>query len=358
MTARDASSPREDRARNGRSGGVSIRSVADRSGVSIATVSRVLNNPGLVSAETAARVQEAVRELGYRPNLFAKGLLTSRSRVIGVSLPDIHGEFYAELMHNADCRARELGYHLLVSSGAHQPEGGPGGSFALDFIDGLIVMVTERSREDIAAVERMRLPAVLIGMDRPGFEVDTITCDNAAGALLASEHLLDGTPPERCYFIGAHRGNLDSDERADAFVRALRACGFEPREDQTVFREFDFDSGWNWAGEMIARGALRGAAVFAANDEIAVGIANAARDSGISIPDELRIVGFDDSRVCCFLRPELSSVRIPIPEMAREAVDSLIRRIEHPESTPRHARLSTTLIVRDSSRIRGGGRLR
>jgi LacI family transcriptional regulator len=358
MSDPDASPMREERARTTRGNGASIRQVADLSGVSIATVSRVLNSPGLVSPTTAAKVQAAVRELGYRPNLFAKGLLTSRSRVLGVSLPDIHGEYYAELMHNADARARERGYHLLVSSGAHHAEETPGTSFALDFIDGIVVMLTERSRVDLDAVRDLNLPAVVIGVDRPGFTVDTITCDNASGAALAAEHLLGGTPPERCYFLGAHRGNLDSDERADAFARTLRDHGHEPREDQIVHREFDFESGWNWAGEMIDRGLLRGAGVFAANDEIAVGVANAARDNNIAMPADLRLVGFDDSRVCCFLRPELSSVRIPIADMAREAVDTLIRRIEEPEASPRHARLSTTLIVRDSSRVGPGGRLR
>jgi LacI family transcriptional regulator len=119
QTEPDSGAPRRGR-------DVSIRRVAEASGVSIATVSRVLNNPGLVASATTERVQRAVRELGYRPNRFAKSLLSNRSRVLGVSLPDIHGEFYAELMHAADRRARELGYHLLVSAGAHNPDDDPG----------------------------------------------------------------------------------------------------------------------------------------------------------------------------------------------------------------------------------------
>ncbi len=325
--------------------------------MSIATVSRVLNNPDLVARATSEKVQRAVRELGYRPNLFAKSLLSKRSRVIGVSLPDIHGEFYAELMHAADRRARELGYHLLVSAGAHQTDtddATPGGSFALDLVDGLIVMLTERSRADLEAIANLNIPAAVIGCDRPGARVETITYDNILGAEQATEHLLEGTPPERCYFVGTHRGNLDSDDRARAFCDALRARGHEPEDDQVAYGEFTFEWGWDWATARMDADALAGAAVFAANDEIAVGIANAARERGLEMPRDVRLVGFDDSRICTLLRPEISSVRIPIPELASEAIDALVRRIEHPEQDPKHPRLATSLIVRDSSRIGAG----
>lgn len=330
---------------------VSIRSVADLSGVSIATVSRVLNNPSLVSSATAERVQHAVRELGYRPNRFAKSLLSKRSRVIGVSLPDIHGEFYAELMHAADTRARELGYHLLVSAGAHTQGDGPEKGFALDIIDGLIVMLTERSRSDLDAIAELNLPVAVIGCDRPGVRVETITYDNILGAEQATEHLLEGTPADRCYFVGTHRGNLDSDDRCRSFVDTLRAHGHEARDDQVAFGEFTFEWGWDWAMERMAAGTLAGAGILAANDEIAVGIANAARERGLEMPRDLRLVGFDDSRICSLLRPELSSVRVPVAELAIEAIDALVRHIEDPDSPPKHTRRMTTLIVRDSSRI-------
>lgn len=333
---------------------VSIRGVAERAGVSIATVSRVLNSPELVSPATAERVQRAVRELGYRPNLFAKTLLTRRSRVIGVSLPDIHGEFYAELMHNADRRACERGYHLLVSSNAHHPDDGPQNGFALDLVDGLIVMLTERWRMDLDAIASLDVPVTVIGVDPPGMPVETIICDNTIGAQRATEHLLEGTDAARCFFVGAHVGNVDSDQRAAAFLATLKAHGHEPTPDQCAHGEFSFEWGWDWAMDRAQRGLLAGSAVLAANDEIAVGIVNAARQRQLDIPRDLRIVGFDDSRICSLLRPELSSVRVPVPEMAREAVDALIRCLEEPDSTPRHIRLVTSLVIRDSSRTEPG----
>jgi LacI family transcriptional regulator, galactose operon repressor len=321
--------------------------------VSIATVSRVLNSPDKVSSVTAERVREAVRDLEYRPNLFAKGLLTKRSRIIGVSLPDIHGEFYSELMCALDDRACELGYHLLVSSNAHRKDSGPDTGFAMDLADGLIVMLTERSGVDLDGISRLNHPAVVIGVDEPGLDVETITVDNRMGARKATENLLEGTPPDRCYFVGAHRGNIDSDERLAAFCEALQSRGHEPAAEQIARHEFSFDWGWDWAQSMLDENRLEGTAVFAANDEIGIGIANAARDRGLDLPSDFRIVGFDDSRLCSLIRPRLSSVRMPVREIGYAAIEAIIRRIEQPESTPRHSRLATTFVPRESSQIPG-----
>lgn len=339
----------QDSSENTRSGAVSIRSVAERAGVSIATVSRVLNTPHQVSSGTADRVRDAIRELDYRPNLFAKGLLTNRSRVIGVSLPDIHGEFYSELMFALDNRACELGYHLLVSSNAHRAERERENSFALDLVDGMIVMLTERSDVDIEGIDRLSQPTAVIGVDDPGLDVETVIVDNRIGAREATEHLLAFTEPGRCYFVGARPGNIDSDERLAAFASALRDAGHEPRPDQVSQRDFSFDTGWNWAERMIEAGRLEDVAVFAANDEIAIGIANAARDRGVDIPGSLRIVGFDDSRLCSLLRPRLSSVHMPVREIGCAAIEAVIRRIEDPDSAARHTRLATSLVRRESS---------
>lgn len=339
----------QEASENGLSSAVSIRSVAERAGVSIATVSRVINTPDKVSTTTAQRVREAIGDLKYRPNLFAKGLLTKRSRVIGVSLPDIHGEFYSALMCALDDRACELGYHLLVSSNAHRGDRGPENGFALDLVDGLIVMLTERSGVDLDGISRLQHPAVVIGVDEPGLDAETIVVDNRMGARKAMEHLLEGTGPDRCFFVGAHRGNIDSDERLAAFCEALEIRGHEPRDDQIATGEFSFDWGRDWTESMLDRDLLSEAAVFAANDEIAIGIASAARDRGVDIPDSLRLVGFDDSRLCSLLRPKLSSVRMPVREIGHAAIEAIIRRIEEPDSAPRHSRLATSFIQRESS---------
>lgn len=333
---------------------VSINDVADRASVSIATVSRVLNDPAKVAPATAQRVQAAISELGYRPNLFAKGLVTKRSRVIGISMPDLHGEFYTALMRGADDHAYELGYHLLVTSNAHGQRDNPaGGGFALDLIDGLVTMVTESNQAGLETLARLDLPVVVLGADVGGSAVSSIMFDQEAGAREATAHLLETTAPDRVRFVGGHKGNLDSDARLRAFTAVLERAGQRPGADQIFHGEFTVEWGWAWAESMLDRGLLAGSAVLAGNDEIAVGIVDAVRDRGLSVPDDVRVVGFDDSRLCQLLRPTLSSVRVPIREAAARAIDAIVERLDDPGVGPERMTLTTSLVVRDSSR-KGG----
>lgn len=329
---------------------VSIKDVATAANVSIATVSRVLNNPGLVAAETADRVRKAVDELGYRPNLFAKGLMTKRSRVLGVSLPDWSGDSYSDLMRGADTRARELGYHLLVSSNAHRGSDGPiAPSFALDLVDGLIAMVTRSTDADIEQLARLDMPVVVLTSDVTGVEFDTVELDNVAGAREACRHLLAGTPADRCVFVGGPEGSIDSDRRCRTFVEAVAEAGHTAAPEQIARGTWSYRWGWQWADGAVARGELKGKAIFAGNDEIAFGIIARAADAGIDVPGDLRIVGFDDSRACPFVSPPVSSVRVPSFQIGAEAVNAMVARLEEPEAETAHLRLATQLVIRESS---------
>ena len=170
---------------------VSIQDVADRAGVSIATVSRVLNNPSMVAAETAQRVREVVDDLGYVPNVSAQSLVTRSSHLLAMALPDIHGEFYSALLGGADAEAKKLGYHLLVSSGqgrAMQNDLGLGPLLGL--VDGVAVMITEPNEALIRRVTSAGMPMVVLDSAPAGSKLDTIEIDNEAGATAATEHLL------------------------------------------------------------------------------------------------------------------------------------------------------------------------
>ena len=334
---------------NPRGNGVSISDVANEASVSIATVSRVLNNPEKVAPSTAERVHEAIRRLKYRPNLFAKGLVTRRSGVLGVSLPNLHGDFYSELMRSADDRAHELGYHLLVTSSAHEPDA-ESGRFASDLIDALVTLVTESSQLEGGALVRSRVPVVMLGASPGEASVDTVTIDNGSGTREAAAHLLGGTPGSRCYVVAGHAGNLDSDARCRAFAEALTRSGIEVGTGQVVHGEYSVEWGWEWARRMIRGGELAGAAVLAGNDEIAVGVIDAARDEGLDVPGDVRVVGFDDSRVCGLLRPTLSSVNVPVRDVARAGIEAAARRLADPDAPPIRITLPTRLIVRESSR--------
>lgn len=333
-------------------GGASIQDVAREAKVSIATVSRVLNQPGLVTAETAGRVREAIKMLGYVPNAYAQGLSRRGGKVLGIVLPDIHGEFYSELLRGADSEARRLGFHLLVSSDAHD-HGSPTRTENLAFglIDGLALMMTEPNMELWRETLDAALPTVVLDADvnEPG--VDSVVVDNAMGTGEAVEHLLAGTQAGRCYFVGGPRENFDTAERTAEFRKRLEAGGQSVREEQLTFGDYSIDWGRKWATERLKAGGLKQCAVLAGNDEIALGIMQAAQDAGLVVPKDLRIVGFDDTRISTLVRPALSTVRVPLADIGAAVVRLLVDRVGNSEKPATKEKLPTKLIVRESSRV-------
>lgn len=329
----------------------SIQDVATAAEVSTATVSRVLNSPGLVAPATAVKVQQAIQELGYKPNLFAQGLMTRKSHVLGIALPDIFGEFYSELLRGADSEARRLGYHLLVASEARDAgEQEREGSLAFGLVDGVAVMMTEPNESLWREAMDASLPVVVLDTDLQARGVDSIIVDNAVGTREATAHLLESVPLDRCYFVGGPTENFDTKERGAAFSARLQEAGWTVRPDQVVYGRYSLEWGQQWARGMIAMDRLAGAAILAGNDEIAYGIILAAQDGGLHVPRQVKVVGFDDTRLASLVRPRISTVRVPLAEVGASAIRTLVERVENRGAPTACVRLPTVLIVRESSR--------
>jgi LacI family transcriptional regulator len=375
------------RKRNGHSEtkpSVSIHQVAAEAGVSIATVSRVMNSPELVSADTTDRVQRAIRKLDYVPNPFAHGLSKRQSRVVGIALPDIHGEFYSELLRGANAEAHRLGYHLLISSelasleshsagetngdangtDAQTPSAAVGASanaaaasakplvsrrISSALLDGIAVMVSEPNEAVLKHLQEAPVPVVVVDADVHHLGIDCVRADNAPGTSEAVEHLLKHVPASRCCFVGGPKDNFDARERANAFRDVLAARGHRVTDEQVSFGEYTLEWGVRWAKAAADRGTLRGAGVLAGNDEIACGIMQAAEDAGVSIPADLKLIGFDDTRLASLVRPRLTSVRVPMAEVGAGAVRALVERLENREAPAKIVQLRTSLVIRESA---------
>lgn len=332
-----------------RAGPPSMEDVALAAGVSTATVSRFLNSPGRVAKETAERVQNAIRQLGYRPNVFAQVLMTRKSRVIGILLPDIHGEFYSELLRGADAEAHRLGYHLLISS-----EGGDGpatmlSSNVVGFMAGLAVMITEPNEQLWHQIKESGLPLVVIDEAIHLNGLDRVLVDNASGTREAVEHLLASVTPTNMYFVGGPKENFDTAERAKVFVETLARSGLTSIADQVRFGDYTVEWGRKAAESLLKKVGAAAIGVLAANDEIAFGIMQAAQDAGVSIPSQLRIVGFDDTRLASLTRPQLSTVRVPTADVGAQAVRSLVDRLANGDRPGTLTTLPTRLVVRGTS---------
>lgn len=339
---------------------ISIRDVARAARCSIATVSRVLNESPSVTRPTADKVQEAIKKLGYTPNPLAQVLGSRSTHVIGLALPRFHGEFMSYLLAGADEEATTLGYHLLTTTIATGVDGkrrrkiiGSG------LVDGMLVVITDAEDPLTRDVLEAGIPTVILDTDMSKQGLDSVILDNDKGARDAVDHLLRWVEPGNLYFVGGTRGNFDTIQRARAFSAALSAAGFEPRPDQVSFGEYSMDWGKEWAMRMIQRKSFAPSsapesaiAVLAANDKIACGIIHAAHEAQLVVPDQLRVVGFNDSLISRIVEPQLSSIALPMAEMGAVAVRLLIRRLENNDAEVLCRRLPTRLVIRQSSTAR------
>lgn len=328
----------------------SIQDVADKAGVSISTVSRVLNGRKVVNVKTRERVQEAIKQLGYRPNVFARGLMLRKSNLLGLVLPDLHGEFYSEIIRGADTTARGLGYHLLLSSVSATDDGHDVLATVCNqgLSDGIVVMVSEMNSRIRETLSQFDSPLVIMDGDLPGLRHDTVAIDQLHGARAVMHHLASQNSDREIIFVGGPETNLDTIDRQRAYEEVLQATGKAVKKQNIYYLDYSYDRALDLGEQEVARWAKQKAALFAANDEMAAGIIDAATDAGVAVPDQLAVVGFDDTRVARLTRPQLTTVRVPMASMGAEAIKLLHERLSEPGAPPRKVVLESELVVRRS----------
>ena len=299
-----------------------IRDVARRASLSVATVSRALNGFDNVSEQAKERVAEAVRALGYVPHAGARSLSLARTNAIGVVLPDLHGEFFSEIVRGMDREASRRGYLLLLSNLHGSPDQA---SLALRAmhgrVDGLIVMAPQLKAEELEAALPAGLPSILINTRGGRGARAAIHLDNAAGVRSVVEHFA-GLGRRRLVHIAGPEGNVDADERAAAF-RA--ACSERGLQCELLRGDFEEESGEAAVAQLLRAG-QRFDAVFAGNDNMAIGALQALRSAGVAVPRDVAVVGFDDIPLARHLG--LSTVRVRIPELGERAVTRLLGAME------------------------------
>ncbi len=314
---------------------VTIRDVAAGAGVSVATVSRVFNRKGPIREETVRRVMDVASALQYIPHAGARSLSIRSTRTIGVVLPDLHGEFFSEVIRGIDLAARESGYHLLLSgSHADRDEMRAVVQAVRGLVDGLIVMSPDLDASALLGELPAGIPAVLLNAKVDGRP--SITIDNAGGARDVVRHLAS-LGHENIAFICGPAKNADAEQRRRGFRAGLKAHDIDGVELDGNFTE---ESGYE-AGKAIVAMKHRPSAVFAANDSMALGALSAFRDAGIRVPDDMALVGFDDVPIARFLDPPLTTVKVPIAELGRRGLQLLLG-----DQAPQ--RLETSLVVRRS----------
>ena len=318
---------------------VTIRDVAAKAGVSVATISRVLNGKGPVREATSRRVLETAQALRYSPHGAARSLSMRRTNTIGLLLPDLHGEFFSEVIRGIDSEARRNGYHLLVS-GFHSDRDEMSAVLGAmrGRVDGLIVMSPDREAAALFGQLPLGLPTVLL--NSVGGAPRTITIDNYGGAVAMVKHLRSlghGT----IAFVKGPEQNADASERLRGFRQAIGDAGSE------VPGDFSEESGYA-AAQQLLQAAKRPRAIFAANDAMAIGALSALREAAVAVPDQIALAGFDDVPIARYLTPPLTTIGVEIAELGRRAFEMLERRSREESVETQNEVLPVHLIIRAS----------
>lgn len=331
-----------------------IRDVARQAGVSVATVSRVLNDSGPVSRSARERVEEAAAALQYTPHGAARSLSTRRTTNLGVILPDLYGEFFSQVIRGMDTATRQAGYHLLLS-GSHADEAEVSAALRAmrARVDGLILMSPEIPSEEICRVVPPGSPAVLVNSAVADDRFDTLNVDNRGGARAMVRHLAE-LGHGRIALIGGNESNHDARERRAGYREALREAGVEWREEWEVPSDFTKSGGYA-AAQRLAALEYRPTAVFAANDSMAVGAMSAFQELGLRVPEDVAIGGFDDVPIARYVTPPLTSVRVDLAGLGARAVALLLAALKRDGSeASQHELAETTLVIRRSCGAPGG----
>ncbi|WP_243042041.1 LacI family DNA-binding transcriptional regulator [Dyella sedimenti] len=324
-----------------------IKDVAREAKVSIASVSRVLNGLGGVTADTQEAVRQAAARLHYVPDSAARSLITGRTHTIGAVLPDLYGEFFSELIRGIDLAARARGLHLLVSSSHDGVEDAAAAVRAMrGRVDGLIVLSQFVDQAFLEKNLPADLPAVLLDspVDNPRYPA--INIDNDAGAQAMVGHLLD-VGHASVAFITGPSGNFDAQQREKGY-RAAMAAHAPHMPLNIIAGDFTEESGYRAGRELLAQ-RPRPQAVFAANDMMAVGCLYAFKEAGLDVPGDIALAGFDDILIARYVTPALSTVRVSITDLGKSALLLLTGLMEGKAHTsPATRTLGCDVVVRDS----------
>ena len=322
-----------------------LKDVAEAAAVSIATVSRYQNNKLALPPTTAERIEKAIRALDYRPNAHARRLSLGRSDVIGLVLPDIANPFFAHLAASVERAASAVGLEVMLMATLNSPQREIAylERVRRNHLDGLIFVTNHKGTDTLATAINTSGRVVLADEDVDDVHCAKVFCDNELGGFLAGQHLtMFGH--RRLAFVGGPSDLMSGIERANGFRRAARVAGRSVKIVSEQFGDYGTAHG-RAAAEVLLQLSPMPSGVFAASDEIALGLLSQLKSRGVRVPDDMSVIGFDDVGPLELFDPPLTTVRQPIVELGRRAVEALSGATPTPGSADR---LPVELVVRRS----------
>jgi LacI family transcriptional regulator, repressor for deo operon, udp, cdd, tsx, nupC, and nupG len=326
---------------------VRIADVAKLANVSTATVSRVISNSGTVKKETTEKVLEAIKKLNYQPNMLARQLRRLETNTILVVVPDITNSFFSDVLRGIESVAVENGYQVILGDAQNLVKR-ENSYFTLvrqKKADG-IILLTARTNQQILEELANEHPVVLACEYIEGSKIPTVSIDNISSARKATEYLIHLNHKRIGHITGPLNVVVGRD-RLKGFQQAMSQYGLDVDSMLVQEGDFTYESGFNLMKKFLAVD-YPPTAIFAANDEMAIGAIRAAKTRGLNVPEDLSVIGFDDIKFASIFEPELTTIAQPTFNMGKKAMELLINLINDDELEKDQFMLDIELVVRDS----------
>jgi len=304
-----------------------IKDVAFKAGVSATTVSVYLNKSAPVNVKTAKRIEEAIKELGYIPNLIARSLSSGVSNNIGFIIPDITNPFFPEIVKGASEILSSKGFYLHLCNADNNPENED--SFIKDlesmWVGGIILAPSYSENRNLEVLNNTKVPLVIIDRDIKGIKKDMVVINNQKGGYAVTKYLIENNH-KKIIFLGGPGYTMTAQNRFKGWKKAMQEANILDA-NLSFWGDFTIESGYKMI-ENILNTPNNIDAVFACNDLIAIGAMEAIDNKGLKIPDDISIIGFDGIYISKFTKPKLSTYQQPIYEIGKIAAELLINRIK------------------------------
>ncbi|MEW9673856.1 LacI family DNA-binding transcriptional regulator [Ammoniphilus sp. 3BR4] len=328
---------------------VTIYDVAREAGVSIATVSNLINNKGHVGKKTKKHVLEVMGRLNYQPNFLASALTGKQTYTLGLVLPDISNPYYGQLARAIESKAIELGYSVILCSTYHDDDRTQRYISLLQQkkVDGIMIGTGE-SDNLLDQLHKLEIPIALVGRDISSLSVTSVLVDDFLGGYLATKHLVE-LGHTKIAIITEDLNVFNTNERLRGYKFALEEADIPFCDQLLKTCDFTVEDGKARTVELLENSSIRPSAVFACNDLLGIGVIQAAKEMGLQVPADLSVVGFDNIMFAAYTDPALTTVSQPIDQIGMKAVDLLVDEINNKEEIKQRVTIRPQLVIRQST---------